>query len=490
MANEIDMKIVVGSEADVKTSEQTGKNIKKAIEKGIGNNGYIKLKPEIAKFKYPKQTTTKSGLPRGRDYTQLQKAQDELISNWNKLSKKGFSSHDEDLVKLLKSFRDYQRAVKHQYGNTTKDADDKQVMAIRREIGNQIHKYFSRLLPVTTDSGKKGTIMDILNDESFDRYARQAIQKHKAAKLAEVDLSKSELTKDDKKRISDAETIVKQELQKQKDLEEREYNRKHAKQIAKSEKKQLKKIEKERAKVHKKAVKLEKPTEPLEEVHLSATKVVNLAEPTDYKQTREDKKEDKRFIKGTRRGAVTRASNTPGNDINLDIRSQKWSPLYSYGNEKENEKFFRRMERGGTYIDSNSLLKQTYQALPEEIKRANAELVKYIDKDKAIEAYTKISSEEAQEIEKRKNETGMSRLLLTHVAKIQGALMAGKKGVEPEDLVNAIHVAVADAVEHGRSAIAAENYNRAIMSITNMLMNRYSNMKDRIASTVSRTKKR
>ena len=114
-------------------------------------------------------------------------------------------------------------------------------------------------------------------------------------------------------------------------------------------------------------------------------------------------------------------------------------------------------------------------------------LVIKIDKDETARIFNEFSGTEKEKLNKEANETGMSRLLLMNVAKVQGALMAGKKDTTSDDLKNAITVALADAIQHGKSEIAAENYNKAITSITNMLMNRYSNMKDRIGSSVRRS---
>lgn len=150
-----DIKYKVGVEADESSAIQTGKDIMKNVEKGIGNNGYIKLPVEITKFKYPKQTQSKDGISRGVDYSELQKAQNKLISNWNKLSKEGFSSRDEDILAVLKSFREYQKAVKNQYGNTTNDTKDETVMAIRRTIGDSLKKHFIRLAPATLANGHR-----------------------------------------------------------------------------------------------------------------------------------------------------------------------------------------------------------------------------------------------------------------------------------------------------------------------------------------------
>ena len=458
--------------------KKVDKEIQEKIDKKLkdySKNGYIKLPVEVENFKYKKQTTTKSGLTRGVDYSKLQKAQDELISNWNKLSKQGFSSREEDVLNVLKSFRNYQRTARDQYKDSrTGENDDMQVLKIRNTIGKQISNYFTRVMgnvPIGDD--KKGMFTGAKNDQLFEKYAKQAIIKYKAAQGAGVDLSKDKLTEEDKKAIIkyEKEAIAK------KLVEERKYEQDHKEEIIKAEKKAIEKIEKERLKNAKNAVQLPKSDTPVEEVKLTATKVENLSAPTDYQQTKEDKQADKRFIKGLERGAPARRFNTPHNEINMGVRGQVWDPTYL------TEDFMRKMERGGTYVDTNSLLRQTMAALPEEIKKAVESLVVRIDKDEAMKKFNQFDSSEKKQFAKLAGQIGMSKLLLVNVAKVQNALMAGKEGVTPEDLKNAIAVATADAVEHGKSEIAAENYKKAVISIGNMLMARYDNTKDSVGGT-------
>lgn len=477
MAND-ELKYVVSTEADVRSATKTGEDLAKHIAKGIGNDGYVKLGAEITKYKYPKKDAKAISGPHSIDYSGLQKAQDKLISDWKKLSDKGFSSHDEKIISALRSYREYQGAVKRHYGNTINDTKDKQVTRIRETIGDSLNKYFTRLLPLQVGKSKNATVMDIKNDEEFEREVKRVLLRHKAAKSAGIDLSKKTLTASDKKAIDKEEQQLYRETKKKQDLEEREYEVKHAKKIAKTEQKQYKKILKEREKTSKKAVTIPESNNPPEEVSLSTTEVVDLATPTDYKQTREDKRSDKHFVRDLGKESYSRKNNTPQNDISLGIRSQVWNPAYVV------EDFLEKMERGGTYTDTNSLLRQTFQALPEEIRRANEEMIKYIDKDLAIAKYTELEGTEKERWEKEANEIGMSQLLLKNVAKVQGALMAGKPEIEPEHLINAIAVAVDDAVRHGKSEIAFENYKKAMMSIVNMLMNRYNTMRDKIGSNV------
>ena len=477
--NNIDMRIGLGVTVHKTEIDKAARDISEGIIKGIGNNGYVKLGAEIIDYKYPKQTMTKSGIRQGTDYSKLQKAQDKLISKWNKLSDKGFSSHDKEIVGVLKSFRDYQLAVKDHYkGTKHKDTDDPQVMAIRREIGGQLHKYFTRLLSVNLEGGKKGSIMDILNNAEFERQALRVVQRHRGASRAGVDLSKSALTKKDRVLIDAGEQIVNRDATRDKALAEREYAKKHAKEIQKEEQKQLEKIQKDREARTKNAVKLPKSTTPPEEVQLSETEVVDLAQPTDYKQTKKDKRKDKKFTEDLSKESYTRQNNTSGHDMSLGVRRQVWSPTYV------NEDFLRKMERGGTYTDTNALLRQIFKELPGEIRRAMKELTTSIDKDAAMQAFNKFDKSEKKQWSDMANELGMRKLLLTNVAKVQNALMAGRPDVTPEDLKNAIAVAIADATEHGKSQIAAENYKKAVLSIGNMLMSRYDTMKDAIGSNV------
>ena len=471
-----DLKIVVGSEVDEASAEQTGKDIVKTVKKGIGNNGYIKLPVEITKFKYPKRDEKALSGPRTIDYSGLQKAQDELLSSWKKLSKKGFSSDDESVFNSLKAYREYEKAVKKQYSGTD-DLKDPQVMKIRSTIGNQLTKYFTRLAPANFGDGKQGSFMRLERNSEFEKYAKTAIRRYKVAQEVGIDLSKSELSKEDRSIIIETEKKLLKQAYIDKTLAQRKYEKEHAKEIKEAEQKELQKIEKERAETSEKAIPIPKSDKPLDDVTFKTTKVEDLTSPRDYTPTAEDKKEDKQFLKNIENSAPARKINTPNNELNLGTRQQVWDPTYL------TKDFIQKMERGGTYVDTNALLRQTMQALPEEIKNSINSLVVKIDKDEALKAFTSFDSSEKKQWSDISNQTGMSKLLLANVAKVQGALMGGKEGVSPEDLKNAIIVAINDALQNGKSAIAAENYNSAIASITNMLMNRYNNMKEQIGST-------
>lgn len=473
---EADLKIVVGSEVDEASAEQTGKDIVKTVKKGIGNNGYIKLPVEITKFKYPKRDEKALSGPRTIDYSGLQKAQDELLSSWKKLSKKGFSSDDESVFNSLKAYREYEKAVKKQYSGTD-DLKDPQVMKIRSTIGNQLTKYFTRLAPANFGDGKQGSFMRLERNSEFEKYAKTAIRRYKVAQEAGIDLSKSELSKEDRSIIIETEKKLLKQAYIDKTLAQRKYEKEHAKEIKEAEQKELQKIEKERAETSEKAIPIPKSDKPLDDVTFKTTEVEDLTSPRDYTPTAEDKKENKRFLNAIENSAPARKMNTPNNELNLGTRQQVWDPTYL------TKDFIQKMERGGTYVDTNALLRQTMQALPEEIKKSIESLVVKIDKDKALKAFTTFNSSEKKQWSDIANQTGMSQLLLTNVAKVQGALMSGKPGVSSEDLKNAIIVAVNDALQNGKSAIAAENYKSAISSITNMLMNRYNNMKEQIGST-------
>ena len=123
-------------------------------------NGYIKLADEVANYKYPKQTVSKSGITHGVDYSKLQKAQDDLISNWKKLSKQGFSSRDEDVLEVLKSFRNYQNTAKSHYSDRpySEENEDRQLSKIRATIGKQINKYFTRVMGNVPIDGDKRNV--------------------------------------------------------------------------------------------------------------------------------------------------------------------------------------------------------------------------------------------------------------------------------------------------------------------------------------------
>lgn len=450
-------------------------------------NGYIKLADEVANYKYPKQTVSKSGITRGTDYSKLQKAQDDLISNWKKLSKQGFSSRDEDVLNVLRSFRQYQNTAKSHYSDKPYDAEneDRQLSKIRTVIGKQINKYFTRVMGnVPIDGDKRGMFTGTKSNTLFERYAQEALQKFKAAQAAGVDLSKDEpLTAEDKAAILKYEKELLKDAMAKKVMAEREYEKKHYKQTKKAEEKALKKIEKQRAEDAKNAVQLPKGKIP--EVALTSTEVEDLSKPREDTRTDEEKKADKasdrRTIKGFESGAAARKFNTPNNDIQLGYRQQTWNPAYL------TKDLLYKMERGGTYVDTNSLLRQTAAYLPQALKNAMETLVVKIDKDETARVFNEFSGTEKEKWNKEASEAGMSRLLLMNVAKVQGALMAGRKDTTADTLKDAITVALADAIQHGKSEIAAENYNKAVTSITNLLMNRYSNMKDSIGSNVRRS---
>ena len=460
---------------DEKQVNQEFDKLDKIAEKRM-RDGYVKLSADITKYKYPTPTKEKGGV----DYSKLQKAQDELIASWNKLSKQGFSSHDDDVLEMLKAFRSYQKAANSHYSARPygEEYSDKQLSRVRGTIGTKITKYFTNLLgSVDLGDGHQGMFMGTKSDKLFEQHAKNAIQKYRAAQSAGIDLGKDKLTKEDMRKIDAQEAKMRTEVRAKKSIEQREYDAKHAKEIEQAQKEQVKQIRQEMEARKENAVQLPERTEPLEEVNLAATKVVNLAEPTDYKQTSEDKKEDKKFIKGLAHGAAARKFNTPNNEINLSERTQAWNPTYL------NEKFLKRMERGGTYVDTNALLRQTASFMPQAIKRALETLVVKIDTDEASQKFNKFDSSEKKQWSKLANQTGMSKLLLTNVAKVQGALMAGRPDTTSEDLKQAIAVAVADAVKQGKSEIAAENYNKAVLAVGNMLMSRYDNMKKSIGGT-------
>ena len=491
--------IEIVPKVDEKKAEQEGKKITKGVKKSIGGNGYIKLKADID-YNYPKQTTAKSGLTRGVNYSKLQKAQDELISNWNKLSKKGFYSDEEKVFEVLKSYRTYMGAVKHQYGgNVRKEEEDERLSAIRSTIGTQIFKYFTRVMGnVPLGSGKNGMFTGAETNFLFEQYAKEAIKKVKAAQMANIDLSKDEaLTKIEKSKIQESLLELEKEEKIKSITEQRKYEKEHADEIKKAQNEQLAQIAKTRAEEDTKAIPI--PKRDIENVELTATKVVNLGEPTDYKQTEQDKQFDKDFIRSLSRDSKSRSQNSPdgehedaeynrGSDnIPLGYRQQAWNPFSL--DEDTLVKLFHDMERGGTYVGENALLRSTMQALPEEIRKSIASLVSSIDKDEAAKVFNTFDKSTRAEFAKLASELNMSKQLLVNVAKVQGGLMAGREDTTSEDLKNAIWVALADMMEHGNSQIDFENFKTAIIKIVNMLTNRYSNMKDKMGTTISRRKK-
>ena len=151
----VDANVVFGAEADSSSAEATGAALVNGVQKGVakklGNkNGYIELTAEIKDYKYSKKAIKEAKLPHygdaQKEYKNLQKAQDKLISSWNKLSKEGFSSREEDVLDVLKAFREYQTQAKRQYSKTEYEVADKQLGRIRATIGTQINNYLTKLL--------------------------------------------------------------------------------------------------------------------------------------------------------------------------------------------------------------------------------------------------------------------------------------------------------------------------------------------------------
>ena len=151
MAND-DIKYKVGMEPDLPSAEATGEKLGESVQKGIAKktgskNGYIKLTAEITGYKYPKQRRRPDGIVEGYDYSELQKAQDKLISSWKKLSKKGFLSMEDDVVDAVKNYRAYQRAANNQYYTRPNMRKlDIQLITIEESIGKQIENYFDHVL--------------------------------------------------------------------------------------------------------------------------------------------------------------------------------------------------------------------------------------------------------------------------------------------------------------------------------------------------------
>ena len=359
---ETDIQLVVGAVSDEVSAEQTGKDIVKGVMKGIGNKGYIKLPVEITKFKYPKRDEKAISGPRSIDYSKLQKAQDELISNWKKLSKKGFSSRDEDIFNTLKSYRNYQQAVKNQYDGNN-DLKDKQVMQIRSIIGSQLTKYFTRLAPTRLNNGKKGSFMNLTSDSEFEKYAKSSIQRYKAAQTVGVDLSKSELTKEDRSKIIKVEKDLEKQALIDKTMAQRKYEQQHAKETLKAEQKALDKIKKEREETAKNAIPIPKSNKPLEDVALKSSDIKSLAEPRDYTPTRDDKKTNKRFYRELSRGVSRAVAGQFGSGINLGLRR---SPM---GGPFITQDSVEGVDKRGSFYGTNKAMSALYKEMP-KIRRA------------------------------------------------------------------------------------------------------------------------
>lgn len=414
----------------------------------------------------------------------MQKAQDELISNWKKLSKKGFFSQDEDIINVLRSFRNYQSSVKSQYkGKFYEEDNDKQVVAIRKTIGTQIFRYLTRVMGnVDIGEGRPGMFTATVNNSTFEKYAKDAVQKLRAAQALNLDLNNNEpLTKEQRSRIYNQQMRMEMKARAERNLEQRKYEKGHAKEIAEKNQKQLQEYRKSVEETHKRAIAIPKSLRPLEGISFTETPTRYYGAPREdtrsLRQIVRDYNKDRSYEEHLEGTQVARKSDAMG------IRQQTWDPTYVF------DDFMERMEKGGTWVDTNTLLMQTMQNLKEWYKDPLHKVVERIDKDEATKRFNALTKEERKEFTKIANDLAMDKQLLINAAKVQGGLIAGRDGVTPEDLKKAIIVAVADAVEHGKSQSAFENFKTAIFSVTNMLMNRHSNMKDSMGSTVGRRKK-
>ena len=117
--NEDEVKIVFGAEADESSGEQTGKKLKKSVEKGFGNDGRIKVPVDIT---VPIDDTNKK----------LTEAQKAVTSKINKMMAKGFSASGKDIDALTSKFKEFTK--------TFDSAGKGRQNAIFKEIRKQVEE--------------------------------------------------------------------------------------------------------------------------------------------------------------------------------------------------------------------------------------------------------------------------------------------------------------------------------------------------------------
>lgn len=114
--------ITVGAEADVNSAEKAAKDLTKGVLSSL-KDGYIEVPAEI---KVPIKNASK----------ELEKAQKDVISQWKKTFKEGFSSSAKDLDNLTEAYQRFKRLAGKEH-----KAGTKQYKEISKLMGGQIQSY-------------------------------------------------------------------------------------------------------------------------------------------------------------------------------------------------------------------------------------------------------------------------------------------------------------------------------------------------------------
>ena len=168
--NEDDIKIVFGAEADESSAEQTGKKLRKSVEKGFGDDSRIKVPVDIT---VPIDNTKKK----------LTEAQKDITSEISKMMAKGFSASGKDIDNLTSKFNTFTKAL----DAAGKGRQNKIFREIRRQV-EELQKSY-KALKTETNSAKSYTPKATNTKKSTrqtarDRYLDQQEQYSKRAQGA------------------------------------------------------------------------------------------------------------------------------------------------------------------------------------------------------------------------------------------------------------------------------------------------------------------
>lgn len=125
--NEDEIKIVFGAEADESSGEQTGKKLRKSVEKGFGDDGRIKVPVDIT---VPIDSTKKK----------LTEAQKDITSELSKMMAKGFSASGKDIDTLTSKFDKFAKAL----DSAGKGRQNKIFREIRKQV-EELQKSYKAL---------------------------------------------------------------------------------------------------------------------------------------------------------------------------------------------------------------------------------------------------------------------------------------------------------------------------------------------------------
>ena len=125
--NEDEIKIVFGAEADESSGEQTGKKLRKSVEKGFGDDGRIKVPVDIT---VPIDSTKKK----------LTEAQKDVTSELSKMMAKGFSASGKDIDTLTSKFDKFAKAL----DSAGKGRQNKIFREIRKQV-EELQKSYKAL---------------------------------------------------------------------------------------------------------------------------------------------------------------------------------------------------------------------------------------------------------------------------------------------------------------------------------------------------------